>query len=532
MKPIARIVRPLRFLVLAILIGVAGISIKTVRDGWQALQNASLENIYWSANQVEVELLRLIASVQDLALWRAPAAGFTVQDRVDILWSRLSIFETGVVGERLAQYDGVRAKVDALKAFLDSNQATFNDIGGAATGSTAELVRSLNDFAAQFRVVSTQVLAGEEQRYMSIRAALRADMRLAGILLGGVGLCAILIAAYGAFESRQLKEIARQSAALAREAEAAYAARTRFLATMSHEFRTPLNGAAGSLSLLQSEPGRTDRDDLLQRAVGAVRQLSTMLGNVLELTDLESGRVDPKRESFVLPALLEQAVSRGAGEPSHVHGLERLPSRAVGDPERVGKVIASALACVRSSDAGTLKVSVEWRDDRLWLDCRAPGNEGGLASFDGEASTRPPASLDFIMADTLAQKLGGQVEALEPEAGARGVTVSLPLQPERRRRIRIANLVATPTLHALCGTYLNQFDTETPGAGVEAAFQVVVVDDTEEQDASALRRAYSGAMLVCLSSRPVAPAFDFRVPVPIDPDALVDIIRRHAPHAT
>ena len=86
---------------------------------------------------------------------------------------------------------------------------------------------------------------------------------------------------------------------------------TAFLASLSHEFRTPLNVVLGYLDLLEEEPDSAQARhlrNLIRRHAGS---LLAMLDNALCLADLRLDRVTVHPEAFALGALLE-AVAREA----------------------------------------------------------------------------------------------------------------------------------------------------------------------------------------------------------------------------
>lgn len=90
-------------------------------------------------------------------------------------------------------------------------------------------------------------------------------------------------------------------------AEAANAMKSRFLANMGHELRTPLNGVLGMSQALLREnlrPAQRERVQVIQRSGSA---LLTLLNDVLELADLEAGRVRLEAAAFDLETVVAEA---------------------------------------------------------------------------------------------------------------------------------------------------------------------------------------------------------------------------------
>ncbi|MEQ8665077.1 MAG: ATP-binding protein [Rhodospirillales bacterium] len=101
------------------------------------------------------------------------------------------------------------------------------------------------------------------------------------------------------------REIASERARAEREAEA----RTRFLNSMSHEMRTPLNGLLGILQLVQYKDLPRDVRRDLGIAMDSGHYLLTLINQVLDLAKLDSGQVIVSKQPFTPGALLDNLYS-------------------------------------------------------------------------------------------------------------------------------------------------------------------------------------------------------------------------------
>jgi signal transduction histidine kinase len=105
---------------------------------------------------------------------------------------------------------------------------------------------------------------------------------------------------------------AREEAEAARRvAEAANAAKARFLATMSHELRTPLNIIAGHAQLIEMGihgPVTDPQREALSRVRRSQQHLLALIDDVLTFARLESARVEFRPSSVDLDALLAEAL--------------------------------------------------------------------------------------------------------------------------------------------------------------------------------------------------------------------------------
>ncbi len=78
------------------------------------------------------------------------------------------------------------------------------------------------------------------------------------------------------------------------EAKAAGKAKQDFLAHMSHEMRTPLNGIKGLLDIMQQRP-ELEQDKMLHDAIMSVNHLSGLINDVLDMAKIESGNIELRR---------------------------------------------------------------------------------------------------------------------------------------------------------------------------------------------------------------------------------------------
>ena len=78
-----------------------------------------------------------------------------------------------------------------------------------------------------------------------------------------------------------------------------------FLATVTHELRTPMNGVIGSLELMQMLDLEGELAHYQRTAAGSARDMMRMVNDILALTELQAGRLYPRREPFSLRGLFD-----------------------------------------------------------------------------------------------------------------------------------------------------------------------------------------------------------------------------------
>lgn len=150
-----------------------------------------------------------------------------------------------------------------------------------------------------------------------------------------------------------------------KRAEAATQAKSEFLATMSHEMRTPLNSVIGFTDLLLEEPGfdeeQVRRLQLIEQSGSA---LLLVIDDMLNFSALEAGKLEISKEPFSIDSLLDNTTSMIRGQVD-AKGLSLtidkesgLKGEFLGDENRLRQVLLNLLNnALKYSEEGTITVT-------------------------------------------------------------------------------------------------------------------------------------------------------------------------------
>lgn len=150
-------------------------------------------------------------------------------------------------------------------------------------------------------------------------------------------------------------------------ADVATAAKKVFLSRVSHDIRTPMNGIIGMTAIAEENIGDEERvRDALAKIDASGKQLLTMLNDVLDMSMIESGRLDMTEENFQLADLINETIKKlrpMAEARQHqllveVKGL--MHEHVVGEPRRVQAIFTNIIenSVKYTPKGGTIRVTI------------------------------------------------------------------------------------------------------------------------------------------------------------------------------
>ena len=231
-------------------------------------------------------------------------------------------------------------------------------------------------------------------------------------------------------------------------AEHSSQAKSRFLATVSHEMRTPLNGILGMTQLLQQsglEAGARSQLDVIAQSA---RHLQAVIGDLLDLSRIESGRLAieaaPLRLQDVVRDVVDllEPLATQKGLRFELRFDAELPEWIEADAPRVKQVLHNLIGnAIKFTAQGEVSLGIACRASQLEFLVRDTGigipadqverifNAFEQVAAPGSAEHRSGTGLGLTISRELAQAMGGDVACQTTDGPGTLFRFTLPCRP-------------------------------------------------------------------------------------------------------
>lgn len=281
--------------------------------------------------------------------------------------------------------------------------------------------------AASFAVVVANSTYWREQAYLSV-----------GLVVGLVAIPAYL--------SRLLQSLRKST----EEARRANAAKSQFLATMSHEFRSPLNGIIGMSELLRNAQMPAEQRDHADVIYTSAQTLLLLVEEVLDISAIEAGKLQQKPVDFSVRELVAkldkmlQPQAQGKRIALLCSVEKNVPGEVHGDSAHLTQILLNLLHnAIKFTESGTVSLAVSLVDtadgtSRMAFSVRDTGigipdeyKQKIFEAFEqvdsGPARRYGGTGLGTTIARTLTQLLGGVLRLEDNPGGGCHFFFDIPL---------------------------------------------------------------------------------------------------------
>ncbi|MCJ2014614.1 PAS domain-containing hybrid sensor histidine kinase/response regulator [Methylobacterium sp. J-076] len=244
--------------------------------------------------------------------------------------------------------------------------------------------------------------------------------------------------------TERVEAVKALDAALAR-AESASVAKSRFLATVSHEMRTPLNGILGMTDLLIGTGLDPEQQTYVEAVRASGKALLGLIDGILDFSRIEAGRIDLAAEPFDAAAVAEGVVELLAPRAQD-KGLEialdvaaEVPAALIGDADRFRQILLNLAGnAIKFTERGGIGVALSFGGEGLVLSVTDTGPgipeerlprlfEEFEQGEDNAANRHEGTGLGLAISRRLATRMGGRIDAQSRVGAGSTFRTVLPL---------------------------------------------------------------------------------------------------------
>lgn len=314
---------------------------------------------------------------------------------------------------------------------------------------------------------------------------------------------------------RCVDEVEREEIAQKRALQEAYEvanranhAKSDFLSKMSHDIRTPMNAIIGMTAIAGAHLDEKERvRDALGKISSSSRHLLDLINEVLDMSKIESGKIDLNENEFKLPELLGNLLTmvqpqiKEHGHKLQVRILDMEHEDVVGDSLRIQQVFVNIMgnAVKYTPDNGNIRLTVrEKPSDRRLIGCyEFVFEDDGIGmseeylnhifepfsrAEDDRTNKIHGTGLGMTIAQSIVHMMDGDIHVESEEGKGSKFTITIYLKLQEVKELNLADMAGLPVLIAgddqdFCGDAAKMLeeaglDSEWVSTGQEAVERV------------------------------------------------------------
>lgn len=236
--------------------------------------------------------------------------------------------------------------------------------------------------------------------------------------------------------------------------------KSKFLANIGHEFRTPMNGILGFVDLLAKTSPNDTQLEYIHSVQGSARNLMSNIENLLDLAQMQNGRLSVSKSEFNIVAEMEElargsipiATDKGVGVLFFID--PKLPTYVTGDVRKIKQVINNlynnALKFTQSNGRITVEIKLLKRNTNGTCNIGFTVKDTGKGISKSELSniTRPFVSGDHAdnrlgvglsLSHGLISLMGGELKITSDEGKGSSFSFALTLEGSSDHAIQMIN---------------------------------------------------------------------------------------------
>jgi PAS domain S-box-containing protein len=173
----------------------------------------------------------------------------------------------------------------------------------------------------------------------------------------------------------ELKQLENELRLAKEKTDEAVKVKSSFLANMSHEIRTPMNSILGYLSLLLKDPTLFDaQKNFVETAYRSAHSLLSLINDILDISKLESGRIEPENIPFNLDNFVHEIIgmmdlqAAEKGISLNWNMKPELSGNYMGDPLRLKQILVNLVGnAIKFTKHGTVSIDIDHAENEQGL---------------------------------------------------------------------------------------------------------------------------------------------------------------------